>query len=92
MSFSLRTDHFQLCSEAVDEVVPSGVAPEEDEGDVEHEHEEAKRQMPGGDTHGTQGGGGGKPYDVLSKVTLIPNNSLEAKPKLFLLSFGFFFS
>ena len=45
MSFSLRTDHFQLCSEAVDEVVPSGVAPEEDEDDVEHEDEEAKRQL-----------------------------------------------
>ena len=53
MSFSLRTDHFQLCSEAVDEVVPSGVAPEEDEDDVEHEDEEAKRQLQGGE--GDQG-------------------------------------
>ena len=49
----MRTDHFQLCSEAVDEVVPSGVAPEEDEDDVEHEHEEAKRQLQGGE--GDQG-------------------------------------
>ena len=53
MSFSLNTDHFQLCSEAVDEVVPSGVPPEEDEDDVEHEHEEAERQLHGGE--GDQG-------------------------------------
>ena len=53
MSFSLSADHFQLRSEAVDEVVPSGVPPEEDEDHVEHEHEEAKRQLHGGE--GDQG-------------------------------------
>ena len=35
----MNTDHFQLCSEAVNEIVPSGVPPEEDEDDVEHEHD-----------------------------------------------------
>ena len=49
----MSADHFQLRSEAVDEVVPSGVPPEEDEDHVEHEHEEAKRQLHGGE--GDQG-------------------------------------
>ena len=53
MIFSLSADHFQLRSEAVDEVVPSGVPPEEDEDDVEHEHQEGKRQLHGGE--GDQG-------------------------------------
>ena len=44
----MSTNHFQLCPKTVDKVIPSSVAAEEDEDDIEDKDKEAKEHLKGG--------------------------------------------
>ena len=43
------TDHFQLCPETVDKVIPPGVPAEEYKDDIEDKNKKAKEHLQGGE-------------------------------------------